>query len=289
MSVYFHMNKIELQQGTYYYYDQSDPVVDALKQGYLFGANNWNLMKNLRAYYPTDGIVVDVGAHIGTFSYEALSSDERFILIEADETNCQCLRETFKDRDNVSIVEALVSNKKGRADFSERRGPFGWIEFNKNGKYETSTLDEILKNEKVGILKIDIEGSEILCLEGAVKTIEQRPLMLIEVNGYCLMQQEKCSNHLLQKIDSLDYNMYVVMNNTLFKVDPECFFPFCVVDVMCIPKEIDTKTNSVDLTQEIAENVYAQLKMQYNGDCQRYFEWLGAGCDVEWSGRSDRG
>lgn len=269
------MNNIKLQQGTFYYYDSSDPVVDALKQGYLFGANNWSLIKQVSSIYPSDGCVVDVGAHIGTFSYEALTSDDKYILVEADETNCQCLRQTFNGRDNVNIVEALVSDRAGRADFSDRRGPFGWIEYNEQGKYETRTIDDILKNEKVKILKLDIEGSEILALNGATQTLAQRPLMIVEVNGYCLMQQGKCSNHLLQKIDELRYDIYMFVNGSQLSIDPKNFFPFCVADVVCIPKEFEKRINAQVLPNDQAEAYYNSIKDGYNSDCKSYFEWVG--------------
>lgn len=270
------MKFIELDNGSkFYYHDSDDPVVANLKQGNFFGWNNWLMLRSLINNFNKKGVVVDVGAHIGTFAIESLYTDRDFILIEADEKNNECLRRTFGDRDNVKIVNTIINNKKGKANFSDRRGPFGWIVEDENGPYTTSTLDAVLKDIEVAAIKLDIEGNEINALSGATKILKQKPAMIIEVNGYCLMQQGKNSNDLLRKIHSVEYDSFVLLNGNIFKINPSQFFPFCVMDVIAIHKSESSRFNGANLSKAMCESIYAQIKTQFNEDCQEYFKYIG--------------
>ena len=61
---------------------------------------------------------------------------------------------------------------------------FQKITFQKTIKYqiEQKTLDSVIKNTNIDLLKVDVEGFELNCLEGASNTISaQLPDIIIEV------------------------------------------------------------------------------------------------------------
>jgi len=269
------MKSIKLNNGMdFYYYDREDPVINALKNGNLFGLQNWNTLSSLVDLFDRSGCIVDAGAHIGTFAAASLFCDVEFVLIEADEENIECLQKTFGSRKNVDIVNTIIHNKNGRADFSERRGPFGWIVENEEGKYQTLTLDFILKDREVAAIKLDIEGNEIAAIDGCSDTLKQKPVMMVEVNGYCLMQQNKTSNDLLRKLYSIGYDCFIQLGESVLKINPNEFFPFCVIDVIAIHNSQSSVIDSIDMTGDIANNIYSKIKDQMNGDCKSYFDWI---------------
>ena len=86
-------------------------------------------------------------------------------------------------------IQAALSNKSGTAilDFSDGVG-FGSIvrDFGSNDtvEVETTTIDSIVQNmglEKVNFIKLDIEGAELLALEGAANTMRKlKPTLCLE-------------------------------------------------------------------------------------------------------------
>jgi len=59
---------------------------------------------------------------------------------------------------------------------------------NHNDKYievETDTLDNIIKDNPVDLIKIDVEGAEVEVLEGAINIIKnQKPIIMMEVHKF---------------------------------------------------------------------------------------------------------
>jgi hypothetical protein len=49
---------------------------------------------------------------------------------------------------------------------------------------ECDTLDSILANNKVDVMKIDIEGAEVLALKGATNTLKKLRKIIVEIHEY---------------------------------------------------------------------------------------------------------
>lgn len=82
--------------------------------------------------------------------------------------------------DFVLHLDAAISNYSGEAQYLLTNG--GGSRLDGNGKtiVRTDTLDNVLSNwDRVDLIKIDIEGAEVLAWEGMQETIDRNPGLII--------------------------------------------------------------------------------------------------------------
>lgn len=258
-----------------YFNDNGCNVEDWLKQGLLYGEPNYKLLQRLVV---EDGWMVDAGAHIGTFSFLPAFANIPIITIEGCHKNVLCLCETFNGTSS-EVHEAILADRVKRCRFSRDTGPFGWLIDDPDGDCTTNTIDNIVSGRHVNALKLDIEGGEINALDGAKETLAaSKPPILMEVNGYCLMQHNHRSEDLLKKVSEHGYIIFVQIQNQIFKVDPDSLFPFCNIDVICIHKDKLGKYSFSDvrvLEKFELEDIASQVCKQSNDDCKAYFKMIG--------------
>ncbi len=134
-------------------------------------------------------VVLDVGAHIGTFTRFALSKGARQVVAyEPDPVNLRYLRRNCEAElkgGRVLVVAAAAWRSRGNLRFSAG-GPnsgSGVVSDSGGMNIPAVTIDESLRelgNPEVNFIKMDIEGAERHALEGARQTISQwRPRMAI--------------------------------------------------------------------------------------------------------------
>ncbi len=120
-----------------------------------------------------DSIVVDVGAHIGSFSLGVARSAYKVLAFEPEPTNYQMLKKNMELNrlENMSIFELAVSGISGyqdiytcqggsSADYSLYEGETMNI---KMGRIPTISVEDIIKREglpRIDFLKLDCEGAE---------------------------------------------------------------------------------------------------------------------------------
>ena len=124
-------------------------------------------------------IVMDLGAHLGTFTKFALRRGAKHVIaVEANATNASCLRQTFAseiEAKRVTIVESPVWSTQRLVGF-EGRSLTGHIIENAAGQRMTTTIDQIISDlgvERLDFMKADIEGAERHALCGAEQTISR--------------------------------------------------------------------------------------------------------------------
>lgn len=145
--------------------------------------------KNL---FPSDAQlnIFDVGAHHGNTIKELLDCFPASIVhaFEPDADNFSELSKRFKDDSRVKIIQCAISNSNGKArlhrnnyDATHSLLPINDIEINRwadsndffeNGvnEVETVSIDEYCRANNINIidiLKLDIQGGELLAFEGA--------------------------------------------------------------------------------------------------------------------------
>lgn len=150
-----------------------------------------SFMKNLVKLKPGN-IFVDVGAHVGKYSFYAarqVGNSGLVIAIEPHPNNVENLRKGIElnGLTNIKVVEKACSNYSGTGflieyELSARH------ELSKNPtkmKVEVDTLDNILQNlqvNRVDMIKIDVNGHEYEVLEGSKKTLKSfKPAIIMEV------------------------------------------------------------------------------------------------------------
>lgn len=106
---------------------------------------------NQRMEVPEGAVVMDAGVAEGNFSVPIVKRVKKLYLVECDPLYVQALRWTFKNyMDKVIIVDKLLAGH--------------------TNKYSTS-IDDIMQGEQLDYLKMDIEGAEVLALQGGERTL----------------------------------------------------------------------------------------------------------------------
>lgn len=272
------MQKINILNKDFYYIDSDDPVVQSLKYGHLFGYQNYLLSNH---YSKKDsGWIIDCGAHIGTFSFVPAVQDKNILLIEGAKENCLCLESTFKNMNNIIIENAIVLDTIRNCNFNSLHGPFGSVVLDDKGTQNTNTIDNICNKyhiNDVSIIKYDIEGFEEDALIGSSNIIKNnKPLMLIEVNGHCLKLRNKKPSDIFAVLDSYNYYYFIPHEDQLISIDKSAPFPFCVIDIIAIHKDNIYKYigNTNLLSSMKIDNIKQVLehnKIQANQDCTNYY------------------
>jgi hypothetical protein len=94
-----------------------------------------------------DDVVADVGAAEGNFSLMVVEKVKELIIVEADPIWTEALHKTFEPwKDKVRIINKFAG------------------EYNDE---KTITLDKLEKENKISVIKMDIEGAEIIVLDNA--------------------------------------------------------------------------------------------------------------------------
>jgi FkbM family methyltransferase len=146
---------------------------------------------------------VDIGAFRGDFSY-ALSNTfqvSKGILIEPIASQIPVLTSRFPDERRFTVLNLAVSNNNGEAEFyfvdelhvmssmfkikGEFYEPFLITSPGTEIKVPTETLDSIVTRHHLGVLdllKIDVQGSEHLVLEGGLETLKRTKIVYVEVS-----------------------------------------------------------------------------------------------------------
>lgn len=173
-------------------------------------------------------VFVDAGANTGLYSLFAskmVGSNGLVLAIEPSQREVSRLEKHFLLNSvyNARVKKIALSNRTTQCELliadtghegHNTLGDFGYQEtiLKKKEKVLTDTLDNILENEsieKVDVMKMDIEGSEFLALQGARKTItSSRPIILIELSDRLLKKQNCNSRQVLGFLREFSYVVY---------------------------------------------------------------------------------
>lgn len=130
---------------------------------------------------------IDVGAHVGLWTLRMARHFDEVVAIEANPENVACLRRNVAHLGNVRIVHAAAWNWTNQTLHVEGRdhgkNNTGDIQVRTDGvgtSVFTQKIDH-LRVQDVDFLKLDIQGSELKALSGAVKTLQAYgPTVLLE-------------------------------------------------------------------------------------------------------------
>jgi len=138
-------------------------------------------------------IVVDVGAHVGTFADRALRRGARIVIaLEPDPLNRECLTRNFATEireQRVVVVPQGAWSTSGQLTLHQGTHNSGMssIIHDDGGatfQIDVTTIDEIVERlglPRVDFVKMDIEGAEREALKGAANTLRKfRPRMMLD-------------------------------------------------------------------------------------------------------------
>lgn len=145
-------------------------------------------------------IIIDVGANIGLVSLYILKflKNVSIIAFEPGEHQYKLFKKTIeynKLSESIKLYKLALCNNDGKSSFvchqSMHSSGDGFLDTGRAGEYIASEvqsirLDKFWKEnnyDRVNVLKIDTEGSELWVLRGAINLInEYKPIIFIEIN-----------------------------------------------------------------------------------------------------------
>jgi FkbM family methyltransferase len=143
----------------------------------------------LRTFLRPGQVVVDVGANIGTHSIVSamrVGTTGRVYAFEAHPTTVRFLRQNIRLNQLDSIIKVIdcaLGEASGEAVFSDKRsddqncilpGSAPGI------SVRVRPLDSLLSEERIDLLKIDVEGFELMVLRGARRTLSRTGAIYFE-------------------------------------------------------------------------------------------------------------
>jgi len=141
-------------------------------------------------------IVVDVGANIGYYTLIAaklVRNKGRVYAFEPEPNNYKLLVKNIETNNytNIIPVPKAISHKEGKVKLFIDKVNLGLHSFSennvleKNGSIEVEMLtldnffENVVKNNKIDLVKIDTQGAEGLVIEGAEKTLRNNSLKIL--------------------------------------------------------------------------------------------------------------
>ena len=221
-------------------YVSPDAQLKYLKLG--DGVFDQDLIQIAETYLKEDSCVWDIGANVGVFTFAAASVAKHgsVLAVEADTWLAGVLRKSALlsaySKLNIRVLPVATSNKVGVASFmvSMRGRASNSLEI-AGGRSEmggvrelqyvpTMTLDGMLEDFGMpDFVKVDIEGAELMAIEGAEKLVNKiRPVFYVEVGA-------DVSKQILSIFHAADY----------VAVDPDgsVLLRKCANNTFFIPKE----------------------------------------------------
>ncbi|MCC6004377.1 MAG: FkbM family methyltransferase [Thermofilum sp.] len=145
----------------------------------------------IKSHLANGHVFVDVGANVGFYSLIAsklVGSTGRVYAIEAVPSTIAVLRANVKLNDcrNVVVHEVAAWSTRGKLKLSVPLSLYGLASVARNGlnfTVEAFTLDDLLHNEnRIDLIKIDVEGAELEVLKGAQKVLRKTRYIVLELS-----------------------------------------------------------------------------------------------------------
>jgi FkbM family methyltransferase len=200
-----------------------------------------------------NGKVLDLGAHIGTFSLMAAANGYQITAVEASTRNAALMRESIHRNgfNNIQLVQAAISDRTGQMEFIQD-GPYGMVSNpgqpldKRTITVPAITVDALLDQvnwPNVDMIKMDIEGSEVNAIKGMARLLTRKdaPPILFESNGHTLHIFGVTPGSLFSALEAYGYQCYHLYDGKLFPISGKDMQLECVADCVAfkdIPKSI---------------------------------------------------
>lgn len=164
-------------------------------------------------------IICDIGAQSGCFSLlSKIHKDTFWYSFEPVPTSFKLLRKNIEINNitNIKTYNIAISNFKGVEKIKiPTSNHLGLPTLGKNpphikSYYELDVSLDLLDNilERVNLVKIDVEGAELLVLDGMKNIIKKnKPIIFLEVALGCLKGFDKTLQDILNKIEEINYHI----------------------------------------------------------------------------------
>jgi FkbM family methyltransferase len=162
-------------------------VIRALLSDRIWEKKITNLFKK---FIKPNQIVIDCGSYIGTHTLTMSKLAGKVYAFEPQPLIAKCIRKTLQTNmiENVVFTEVACSNQIGVDNIFTNNDGDASLSGIRDHKFTTNyvcyinTLDNLIpNNERISLIKIDVEGSEWEVLSGAKNIIKSsRPIIILE-------------------------------------------------------------------------------------------------------------
>jgi FkbM family methyltransferase len=260
----------------------NDPIALAYRRGYQL---NEYLTELLPRFTRPGSCVLDLGAHIGTFSLAAAAKGCRVIAVDASPKHVDLLRRSAKLNGfkRMTVVHAAVGDHCGTVGF-HLAGLWGMVA--PSGKDPShqgisaaplvgvpavtgDTLLQKLGCRQVDLVKMDVEGSEVAAVRG-LKTLLTRddgPVIAYECNGLTLPSYGHTTGDLVGLLETFGYTSYHLESGRFHPYRPGDFQPQSWIDVIALkPRHVQALARQIASpleTEEIIARTLLEARMPH--------------------------
>ena len=196
-------------------------------------------------YNNNNAIVMDIGANIGIYTIllSHIYPKAKIIAIEASPTifemlksNCKLNNLLFPSRSNVLLINKAISDKDDiTTEFYEKHSMSTMLkefltnlsstiltnqdELNKR-VVRTITIDNLVETigvNEISLLKIDVEGAEVLALKGAIKTLTHKKIKNMVIEYHSLENY----NYIVKLLEEKELGYTIVNSQERFNKEKE--------------------------------------------------------------------
>lgn len=208
---------------------QNDWVGQSIVRDNVWESHIHNFIK---AHITQDDVFVDIGSNYGWHSIfsslkcnQVYSFEPQKVLYDLQLKNIKVNSITNVTAYNLGLGDVNEFANLNKIDYSKESLNIGDLSIGTSGeRVEIRSLDSF-NLPRVDWVKIDIQGYEIKCLTGAIKTIQKhRPYLIIEVENHQLRRFNYSSADLFKLLKEINYNIYLLDYHYL-------------ADHICIPAE----------------------------------------------------
>jgi len=170
--------------------------------------------------------VIDIGANVGITTVtiaRKIGKRGKLHSFEPVPEYFDILKENISSNglENAKVYELAVTDQVGRAPFYQKELSSGIVfqEGAKKSEVSTTSIDRFLSGEKIeriDLINMDCEGSELLVLKGAKETLRKNELKIFcEIHHDFLKQLGQSVEELVQYLQGLEFQVRSVSLNDL--------------------------------------------------------------------------
>ncbi len=192
------------------------------------GIYEQDILKFISAFVKDQSVYIDIGANIGLMSIPILKrhTTVRVLSFEASPNTFKYLKKNWGNssvKDRWTIYNNAVSNSNDEMDFFTTASADGAYEsikdtkrvsFSGRIKVQGITIDEVwtsLNKPLVSFIKSDIEGADLMALQGALTCINEcKPMIMLEWNKINILAFQFTHNDLMNFCSNIKYKCYAV-------------------------------------------------------------------------------
>jgi FkbM family methyltransferase len=173
-------------------------------------------------------LIYDIGAHNGSDTEFYLKKGFQVIAIEPNPYCCKIMRDKFKKElssGQLIIEEFAISNQVGPINFyiNKTHNDWGALYEEWNTKYQSELeevvvigkrLPEILGDSSIYYIKIDIEGSDLMCVKQLIGGRIPK-FLSVELLTYNNFSETESSSEIFYTLKSLGYTKFQLIDQSI--------------------------------------------------------------------------